>query len=259
MTNGLGTSLKQKLLAKDGRLAHGREILILAGAYFAYMFVRKVIIPSADTIGIENAASIIDFERALGFFWEPHLQRNALDVGKWLGTVFNYVYILTFWPMVLTTALVVYMFDRERYFYYRGLILLSFLVALIIFVLFPLAPPRMIAEVGFVDTIASLGPKWYASREAAQYYNAFAAMPSLHFAWTVVFGVLFWRSKHRLLKVLGVVYPTSTFFAITITANHYIMDAVVGGFMMLVVYILYEAIIKRRRIAARLRTILYSS
>ena len=160
MTSVTVTNFKQKLLAKEGRQAHGREVVLLAGAYFAFMIVRKVIIPSADTIGFENAASIIDFERALGFFWEPQLQNNAPDVGRWVVTLFNYLYIFTFWPMVLTTAVAVYIFDRERYFYYRGLILLSFVVALIIFASFPLAPPRMIPGVGLVDTIAYLGPRW---------------------------------------------------------------------------------------------------
>ena len=99
---------------------------------------------------------------------------------------------------------------------------------------------------GFVDTIKDFGPSWYASREMASYYNAFAAMPSLHFAWTVIFGVLFFKQAGLHFKLLGILYPTMTLFAIIITANHYIMDALVGAVMMLLTYLVYEFLIHRR-------------
>ena len=242
-------ALKNKILARDGILAHSREVAVIFGAYFLYMYVRKIIMPSADVHGIENAVKITNFQDAAGFLWEPAWQSWALDAGRWLVTLFNYLYIFTFFPIILTTALIIYIRDRDRYFYYRGLIMLSFVAALTIFAVFPLAPPRMIG--GFFDTISLYGPPWYASREAANYYNAFAAMPSLHFSWTVVFGVLFFRMRHPLLKTLGVLYPTLTFFAITITGNHYIMDAIVGVFMMLVVFLAYEGIRRRKIIAER--------
>ena len=84
-------------------------------------------------------------------------------------------------------------------------------------------------EYGFIDAIAKYGPTWYASREAATYYNAFAAMPSLHFGWTVLFGIMFYRSGKLPLRVWGMLYPTLTFFAITMTGNHYAIDAIAGG------------------------------
>ena len=214
-------------------------------AYFIYMFVRKVIIPNVEPVALDNAVRIISFERNAGFFWEPNLQEWALGVGEWLPVLFNWVYIITYWPIILTTGLIYYLLDRNRYFYYRSVILLSFVVALIIFAAFPLAPPRMLPEHGFVDTIAAFGPTWYGSREMATYYNAFAAMPSLHFAWTLAYAFLFWHTGPRWLKVLGVTYSISTFFAITITANHYIMDAVVGAAMMLVTYLAYEFLFNR--------------
>ena len=94
--------------------------------------------------------------------------------------------------------------------------------------------------------MALYGPLWYASREAAAYYNDFAAMPSLHFAWTVAFGVLFWNTGPRILKLVGVLYPSVTFLAITITGNHYIVDAIAGALMMLLVYLVYEGLFRRR-------------
>ncbi len=235
-----------RLIARDGMLAHTRELVLIVGAYFVYMIIRNVIAPNFDNVAFDNAVRLISFESARGFFWEITWHGWAIDAGKWVVVLFNWIYIVTFFPIVLATALIYYIFDRDKYFYYRSIILLSFAVALVVFSLYPLAPPRMMPGSGFVDTFKVFGPSWYASREMASYYNAFAAMPSLHFAWTVIFGVLFFRQGGLHFKLLGILYPTMTLFAITITANHYIMDALVGAAMMLLTYLVYEFLIHRR-------------
>ena len=238
-----------KLIARDGALAHSRELVLILGAYFVYMAVRKLIGLNYESVAVDNAVRLISFERDGGFFWEVGWHQWAVDVGKWLVVLFNWIYIVTFFPIVLTTALIYYIVDRDKYFYYRSVILLSFAVALVIFIVFPLAPPRMMQSYGFVDTFEVFGPSWYAGREMAAYYNAYAAMPSLHFAWTVIFGVLFFRQGGWHFRLLGILYPTMTLFAITITANHYIMDAVVGGVMMVLTYAVYEVVFNRRLFA----------
>ena len=247
---GIVKGVTNNLLAAGGYKSHIREVALLAGAYFAYMFVRKIIIPNVDVVGFENAASLISYEQARGIFLEASWQLWAVDNGgSWLMRTFNYLYIGTYFPIILIAAVIVYLLNRKRYFYYRSLILLTFVAALVIFVSFPLAPPRMLTEFGFIDGIEVYGPSWYSSREAASYYNAYAAMPSLHFSWTFIFAFLFWNTGPRVLKVIGVLYPTVTFFAIVITGNHYIMDAVVGIMMVAVVFSLFE--VWRRRASIR--------
>ena len=82
----------------------------------------------------------------------------------------------------------------------------------------------------------------------AWFYNAYAAMPSLHFAWTIVFGLMFFRSRgSSALKVAGVAYPTATFFAITFTGNHYILDAVGGGVVALSSFLIYWGMLRWQR------------
>ncbi len=239
-------NLIKRLTARDGWVAHVRELVLISGAYFVYMVVRRYVISDVEDIASANALSLVDFEKSLGFFWEPRWQKWVLDVGPWLATFFNWVYIVTFFPIVLTAALIYYLRNRGKYFYYRSVILLSFAVALTVFVLYPLAPPRYMPDFGFIDTIKAHGPSWYGSREMQTYYNAYASMPSLHFAWTTIFGFIFFTEKSWYFKVLGVLYPTLTLFAISITGNHYIMDAVMGGVTMLVTYILYETMFRRR-------------
>ena len=61
--------------------------------------------------------------------------------------------------------------------------------ALIIHLLFPLAPPRMMD--GFVDTMAKFGPSIYPDNPLEGAANQIAAMPSLHFAWAMIVAIAF--------------------------------------------------------------------
>ena len=226
-------------------LPHLREIGIVVGGYFVYMYTRALVFPDFQTTALDNARRVIAFEESAGFFWEPGWQAWTISSAKSLVIFFNWAYIVTFLPIVFTAAVVLYLNNRNRYRYYRNVVLISFVIALLGFMLFPLAPPRMIAE-HFVDTIKAFGPSGYASREFANYYNAYAAMPSLHFSWTVMFGIMFLRSSNIMVKAFGVIYPTITLFAITITANHYIMDAIGGGLLIIASFLTIELGFRRR-------------
>ena len=212
---------------------HLREIAIVVGAYFAYMYTRAIVFADVEATALANARDIVSLEQSLGFFWEPSWQSWTIDRAQGVVIFFNWAYIVTFLPIVIVSAVIIYVRDRSTYFFYRNVILLTFLFALIAFALFPLAPPRMVAE-HFVDTIDRFGPSFYSSREAASYYNSFAAMPSLHFTWTTIFGALFFQYRSPWIKAMGLIYPTMTLFAITITGNHYIADALGGMVVALV-------------------------
>jgi hypothetical protein len=226
-------------------LPHFREVALVVAAYFVYMYSRALVFSDFQSTAFSNAWRVIEFEKNAGFFWEPLWQSWAIESARSLVIFFNWAYIVTFFPIVLTASIILYFTNRDRYKYYRNVVLLSFLIALVGFMLFPLAPPRMIAE-HFVDTISIFGPSGYASREFTNYYNAYAAMPSLHFSWTVMFGIMFLRTNHKLVKVFGVIYPTMTLFAITITGNHFIMDAIGGGLLILVSFLAMELGLQRK-------------
>ena len=60
--------------------------------------------------------------------------------------------------------------------------------------------------------------------------NQYAAMPSLHVAWSLWCAlVLMPRLRHRWAKALVGLYPVVTVFAVVVTANHYLLDAVGGA------------------------------
>ena len=225
-----------------------RELFIAGTAYLIYMFARKVILGDIVPIAMDNAHRVVALEERLSFLWEPTWQGWAIEHARWLVVTMNWAYIMTFFPVIALTAIVFYFRDRPRYLFYRNVIMTSYVLALLVFVFFPLAPPRMLGlEFGFVDAIARYGPSIYGGREMAFFYNAYAAMPSLHFGWTILFGILFWNTRGPWwavpwLKLWGVSYPILTFFAITLTGNHYIVDAIGGAIVALLSLLIYWGI-----------------
>ncbi|PKB83433.1 MAG: hypothetical protein BZY88_01960 [SAR202 cluster bacterium Io17-Chloro-G9] len=205
------------------------ELALIIGAYLLYVLTRGLVFSDTDQTALVNAQRVVDAERSLGIFWEPGWQAWALDNSLVLVRFLNWAYIITYWPIVLTLVLVVFIIERPLYYYYRTVVIINLAFALVVFMLFPVASPFDLLD--FVDTIQTYGPTFYGSPEMAAYYNTNAAMPSLHFSWTVILGVLFLRQLRGWLKLLGLAYPVMTFFAITITGNHFVLDAIAGGIL----------------------------
>jgi membrane-associated phospholipid phosphatase len=93
-------------------------------------------------------------------------------------------------------------------------------------------PPRLLpASYGFVDTLRTYGGLWSFDSGAMQKVsNQYAAMPSLHFAWSLWCTLVFLPAARRpWLRVVVLGYPVLTLFAIVVTANHYWLDAAGGA------------------------------
>lgn len=237
-------TLLRWLTARNGAALHLREASLIIGLCLVYAAVSNLPRDGLDHLARVNAERLIALEGSLGFFWESAWNRWLVGAGDGIATAFNWVYILTFLAVIPLTALAFYAADRDRYFHHRNVVVISLLLALLAHVVFPVAPPRMMAEFGFVDTMKSVGPGWYDMRDVVAYFNAYAAMPSLHFAWAAFFGFLFARQRSKLLKAAGVLYPTITLAAIVATANHYLLDAVAGALLMALACWTHEAILR---------------
>lgn len=65
-------------------------------------------------------------------------------------------------------------------------------------------------------------------------YNPIAAMPSMHFGYALLIGVMTARLVRSLaVRLLGVAYPLFVGFVIVATGNHYVLDAAAGAAVML--------------------------
>jgi hypothetical protein len=116
--------------------------------------------------------------------------------------------------------------------------------ALAIHVAFPLAPPRMLA--GFVDTLDVFGPDIYPADHTQSVANQFAAMPSLHFGWSVIVAAGFVMVVRNRWRWLALAHPVITLLAIVATANHYWLDAAVAGLLVAAVATLTVVPARRR-------------
>ncbi len=205
------------------------EISLYIGAYFVYVFTRGLVHSDTRAVGLVNGEKIVSLQRDLGFLWEPGWQSWALENVEALVITMNWVYIITYWPVILVAALILFVRKRQDYNFYRSVVFINLAGALVTFMVFPVASPFAIPSVELIDSIQEFGPKSYGSEGMASYYNISAAMPSLHFSWTVIVGVLFWRSFPGGYRFIGLAYPFLTFFAIVLTGNHFILDAIAGG------------------------------
>ncbi len=97
----------------------------------------------------------------------------------------------------------------------------------------------MLPSLGFVDTLRESGLRIYSANPNDSVANQFAAMPSLHFGWSLIVATGFVAVHRSVASMLVIVHPIVTLFAIVATANHFWMDAavalvLVGGAALLV-------------------------
>jgi PAP2 superfamily len=174
----------------------------------------------------DNARDVLGLEHRLGVDTELSVQRATLR-HPGLIRLLNRYYASVHFGASMVFLVVVYVRAPKLWAHIRFLFVTVTAAALIIHLLYPLAPPRMLD--GYVDTIARYGPAIYDGRSAVgKMANQFAAMPSLHFGWAVLvaYGVV--RALHTRCRWLIVLHPMITLAAIVITANHYWLDALVA-------------------------------
>ena len=162
----------------------------------------------------------------------------------WAVTLFNWVYTIGFLPILIPAAIILFLLRYKTYVYYRNIFLMTYAITWFLYLTFPVAPPRLLVEEGFLDSIEAMGPAIYNSKQSLSYYNQFSAMPSMHFGWTLLFSVIFIKNSYWPLKAFGAIYPLLALGAIVVTANHYFLDALVGGIIISVCYGVY--VLKQR-------------
>jgi hypothetical protein len=223
-----------------------REALFIAAAAMLYSLVRGLTDDRVD-LAFTNAERVISFERALGIFVEPDLQDLALR-SDLVTDLANAVYI-AYWPIIIGTLLWLLIRRPESYAFFRNALLASGAFSLAVFASFPLAPPRFLPEYGFTDTIAE-NSDGYRDFNASALVNEYAAMPSLHFGWVLLASIaIIGVANNRAVRAAAVTLPVLMLASIVLTGNHYLVDAAVGGVVVLAG--LGVAVLLRRRSLAK--------
>jgi hypothetical protein len=204
-----------------------RQLLLFGGAYYLYRIVRGVV-DGQVTAAFAHARWIVNAERSLHLFFEPNVQSWTVS-RSWLihGADFTYVNA----HFVISTAFLVwlYFWRNEAFYFVRNMFMVAMGMALVLYVLYPTAPPRFLPEWGFTDTVSDFFGQG-ASHSASVLYNPYAAMPSMHVAFALMIGIAGVRLvKWRPARVFWALYPLFISFVVIVTANHFWLDAAVGG------------------------------
>ena len=176
----------------------------------------------------DNAMQIWDFERWLRIPSEQALQSTVMNAWPWGVEVANSYYATMHFPVTL--AFLVWMFIRRPDYYLwirRSLVILTS-AALLGHLAFPLAPPRMLPQLGFVDTGILYDMSVYGAHGANSLANQYAAMPSLHVAWAALVAVGLIVSTNTWWRWFWLVHPAITLAVVVVTANHYWLDGIIG-------------------------------
>ncbi|MDJ0385883.1 bifunctional glycosyltransferase 87/phosphatase PAP2 family protein [Streptomyces sp. G-G2] len=205
------------------------ELLLIRVGYSLYSYIRAAA-PTSRSLAEGNGSQILSVEQALGIDIE-HAVNHAVVSVRWLEAFFNFYYTSFHFVVPLTILAVLYWRRPADYRWARASLGLATVLALVGFWLFPLAPPRLMPGLGFIDTVhgvQDLAHPQYGAMTAIS--NQYAAMPSLHFGWSLWCGiVIVTLAPKGWQKLLGVLHPLITVCAIVATANHWVLDAVGGA------------------------------
>ena len=235
------STLKASQKSKTG-MKWWLEIALVFFFYLIYSFARNQFGSASVSPekALDNAEKIIDLEKSIGTFKELQIQDFFID-WKWFIQFWNIFYGTFHFGVTIFALVWLYIKFPKIYPTQRFFLLSSTGTALIGFSLFPLMPPRLLSNCGefgacltnkypFVDTLSEIGGLWsFDSGTMQKVSNQFAAMPSLHFAWSLWCAIaLYPILKNQTAKFLICIYPIATTFSVIVTGNHYWID-VIGG------------------------------
>jgi hypothetical protein len=212
-------------------VAFGREAALVAFAVLVYFGVRGLTEGQVHK-AFANARELLRIEEALGVAWELRLQPVVVAHGVLL-TFANWVYVYGHWPVIAACGVLLYLHRHDRYLLLRNAMIISGLIGFVFFAAVPVAPPRMVVP-GIVDTVTEYSSGYRALQPPAL-TNQYAALPSLHFGWNLLLGIVLFQATTRLsVRAFAVAMPIAMAFAVVATANHYVLDVALGAVVVLV-------------------------
>ncbi len=214
-------------------LPHGwfdlvRQVLLFLAAYEGYQIVRGLV-NSKVAVATWNATKIINLEHSLHIFAEPSIQSWASGQ-TWLIDGAGWMYLNAHYIVTLGALAFIYLKRNESFYFVRNMFMCAMGLALVGYALYPTAPPRLMPEWGFTDSVATLTHVHVENQPVSALLNLYAAVPSMHVCFALMIGWPLARLvKPWPLKVLWFLYPFLITFVVVATGNHYFTDAFLGA------------------------------
>ena len=222
-----------------------RELLLVTVLFLVYKSGR-LLANGHETRAFHNADRVWDAERAVHLPGEGAVQQLLLH-GEGLVRAANTYYAAVHFPATLLFLAWLYWRRPAHYVWARRVLALLTAAALALHLLVPLAPPRMLAESGLIDTARVYGPSVYgATPETDSMANQFAAMPSLHFGWALMLAIGLIAATRSRARAWWLLHPAVTLLVIVGTANHYWFDALAAAALLALALLLVPPPHRRR-------------
>ena len=214
-------------LLPQGPLDLLRQIVLFCGAYWLYRLVRGQVYGEA-ALAYAHAAAVVHLERSLHVFVEAGVQQWAIRTGP-LTKVMSWMYINLHFVVTTFSLGFLYLRRNAHFYFVRNMFMVAMGLALVGYVVYPTAPPRVFPELGFTDSVAAFTHVSDTS-SVNVLFNPYAAVPSVHVCFALMLGFSMARIVRRdWLRWLWMLYPALMTFVVVVTANHWIFDAVTGA------------------------------
>ena len=198
-------------------------VLVLYGVYEA----ARGLVAGDTSEGVRHAHDIVALERSTGLLVEDRVQDATHAVPGLVG-VLGIAYLTL--HLAVSVAVLLWLHRRRPAAYplVRTTLVLASGIALIGYLAYPTAPPRL-AGIGIADTVSG-GHVDLNSGLVSSLYNPYAAVPSMHFGYALVAGAaVAWLTSRRLVQAAAAFYPAFVLLVIVATGNHFLVDALAGA------------------------------
>ena len=225
---GARARLLQARVLPQGWLDLVRQVSLFVSAFLVYDLVRGLVEGRA-TAAFQNARELISIERTLHVFVEPSVQTWASG-SHVVMVASSWLYVNAQTSITLAALIYLYVRHNRSFYFVRNMLMIAMPIALISYAVFPTAPPRLMPEWGFIDTVSDVTAVGSSGSMTSLFTNPLAAVPSMHVAFALIIGWPLARlSRSRVVRVLWLSYPLLIAFVIIATANHFVIDALLGA------------------------------
>jgi hypothetical protein len=140
------------------------------------------------------------------------------------------MYLNSHFAITTVTLAWIYLRRNERFYFVRNMFMVAMGLALVGYIAVPTAPPRLMPEWGFTDSVAAFAGVDHDGGSASVLFNPFAAIPSMHVAFSLMLGLTMAQVvRRRWAKVLWWSYSPLVTFVVVATGNHWWFDAFLGA------------------------------
>ena len=202
------------------------ELVVIAVMFAAYKLGRIVAARHVGT-AFDNAYVVWDLERMLRLPDELSVQALMLHSTVTIKSA-NVYYAAVHFPATAAFLIWLYLRRPGDYLWIRRTLALLTASGLLVHLAIPVAPPRMLSALGFVDTAAVYGPAVYGPPNQNTLADQYAAMPSLHIGWAVMVAIGIIATTRSAWRWLAVLHPIATTLVVIGTANHFWLDGMVA-------------------------------